>query len=170
MSIRRRSIGGTGAAVLIAVSALVVVTSRDDGAGRFTRNRHSAPGTPPPRQAAPAPPRRSWAVEANRVCMLGRKLYPSIAVGANADPDTMDYAVNRLVDEIEAITSSPPERGRLLRDGLATTAAWRSLATRPIRTVAFSERQQAAQTAARYVDQLVLLGATACRVLRPDSA
>jgi hypothetical protein len=58
------------------------------------------PATPPTSRARD---HRDWIAEANLVCKLGRKLYPSIALGADADPDTMDYAVGRLVGEIASI-------------------------------------------------------------------
>jgi hypothetical protein len=103
-------------------------------------------------------------VEANVVCRLGRKLYPDIDLGAAGDPDTIDYAVGRLVTEITAIATLPPSSGRheLELRGQAAVAAWRSLATRPAETVTLGDEQGAARTATRSVDQLVALGATAC--------
>ena len=121
-------------------------------------------GAPP---AAQPRRHRSWIAEANAVCRLGRKLYPSIALGANADPDTMNYALNRLVNEIAAIpvpTASARQR-RLARHGRAAASAWQSLATRPIGDVTLRKRREAERLGARYVDELVALGAGACAPL-----
>jgi hypothetical protein len=99
-------------------------------------------------------------------------LRESIALGADADPDTMDYAVNRLVDEIAAIAMPPAARGRvrLQRHGIAAGSAWRDLATRPIGGVTVRERREAEQLTAAYVDELVAAGARACAPLRPATA
>jgi hypothetical protein len=110
-------------------------------------------------------------VSANRVCALGRKLYPSIVFGPNQDPDTMDYAGGRLVAEIGAIIVPPPNRSahRLAGDGREAAEAWRSLARRPPGTVPFVGRRHAARTAAHYGDDLVSLGEGTCQALRPKS-
>jgi hypothetical protein len=107
--------------------------------------------------------------EANLVCKLGRKLHPSISLGADADPDTMNYAVARLVGEIASITAPPanPVRMRLARAGGAAASAWLSVATRPIGEVTQHERQEAERLTAGYVDELVAAGAGACAPLRP---
>jgi hypothetical protein len=96
-------------------------------------------------------------------------LRESIALGADADPDTMDYAVHRLVSEIKAIRFLPAAavRARLVREGDAAASAWLSLATRPIDEVTQRERRDAERLTAGYVDELVALGAGACSRLRP---
>jgi hypothetical protein len=106
------------------------------------------------------------------VCRLGRRLYPNIALGAAGDQDTTDYAISRLVREILAITTSPPSSGmrELELQGQAAVAAWRSLATRREDTVTPRDKQEAARTANRYVNQLVALGAAACGPLRLRTA
>jgi hypothetical protein len=154
---------GLGVALVVAIA--VVSLRGNDGA-------EPASGPTRARHTSPTAPRVDWVVEANAVCRLGRKLYPNIALGATGDPDTIHYAVNRLVNEIGAIAASPPGSGghRLDLQGQAAIAAWYSLATRPETTVARAEKQEAARTAARYVDRLVVLGASACAALRPRTA
>jgi hypothetical protein len=106
------------------------------------------------------------------VCRLGRKLYPNIVLGATGDPDTIHYAINRLVTEIGAIaTLTPNSSGHQLDlQGQAAISAWYSLATRPETTVTPGEKQEAARSAAQYVDRLVALGAAACAPLRLGTA
>jgi hypothetical protein len=111
---------------------------------------------------------RGWAGAANGVCRLGAKMYPSIRLGSAADPDTIAYAVERLVREISAIPAPPSKRlVQLEQLGRFAAARWYSIATTPIRRVPMLERQAAAKIVARYVDQLVALGARACGALRP---
>jgi hypothetical protein len=90
-------------------------------------------------------------------------------LGANGDPDTMNYAVDRVVKEIAAIpvpTAASARQRRLARHGRAAASAWQSLATRPIGDVTLRKRQEAERLGARYVDELVALGAGACAPLR----
>jgi hypothetical protein len=159
------------AAALIGTAVAVILsghlTGRDTRTANGTRAiDHVSPSSP----AWHARRRSSWIAGANAVCRLGRKLYPSIAQGANAEPDTMDYAVNRLVNEIAGLPVPTPASARhrqLDRHGQAASSAWRSLATRPIGDVTMRERREAERFAAAYVDELVALGATACAPLRP---
>jgi hypothetical protein len=141
------------------------VTGSDEPAATGVATSAHLADTPPTSRART---RRSWIAEANAVCRLGRKLYPSIALGADTDPDTMDYAVHRLVEEIATIpsTATAPTRVR----GRAIARAWRSLATRPIRDVTLRERREAERLTAMYVDELVAAGAGACAPLRPAAA
>jgi hypothetical protein len=113
----------------------------------------------------------SWVAQADAVCKLGRRLYPNIALGAAGDQDTTEYAVSRLVSEIEAIATSPPGSGmrELEREGQAAVAAWGALATSE-GTVTPRDKQEAARTANRYVNRLVALGAAACAPLRLRTA
>lgn len=163
---------GLGTAALIGAAITLLLIGRVTGSGERAANGVRATsrtaGAPP---ASRARGRSSWIAEANAVCRLGRKLYPSIALGADTDPDTMDYAVNTLVDEIAAIAVPPaaPARVRLARHGRAAASAWRSLATRPIGHVTQHERREAERLTAGYVDQLVALGAGACAPLRPSA-
>jgi hypothetical protein len=168
VSTNSRSAVGVGAAVLVAVAIAFVLGARDPDSA------NPSPGDQPtnaPRALSSVRPqhRSRWVAEANAVCRLGRKLYPSIALGAGADPDTIDYAVTRLVNDIAAIAISPPASGReqLVLRGRAAVAAWRSLATRQPGTVTPGARREAARTAAQYVNQVILLGAAACESLRP---
>jgi hypothetical protein len=111
---------------------------------------------------------RAWARAANGVCRLGIELYPSIRLGSAADPDTMAYAVNRLVQEISAISNPTSRRlTQLERLGSDAAARWYSIATTPIQRVPMVERRAAAKIVSRYVDRLVALGARACAPLRP---
>jgi hypothetical protein len=93
------------AALVGATVALVLIghlTGRDQRSVNSTSGSSHAPHA-----QRDAVGRRSWVAEANAVCRLGRKLYPNIALGAgNGDPDTMNYAVNRLVGEIGTISGS----------------------------------------------------------------
>jgi hypothetical protein len=102
---------------------------------------------------------------ANGVCRLGIEMYPSIRLGSAADPDTMAYAVDRLVQGISAIPNPPSTRFAQL--GSHAAARWYSIATTPIRRVPMVERRAAAKIVSRYVDRLVALGARACAPLRP---
>ena len=170
--IQRRIALALGAATLIGAAVIGTVIGRGtetnqpaaNGAGTSTH-----PDTPPILRARD---HRGWIAEANLVCRLGRKLYPSIAHGADADPDTIDYAVHRFVGEITAITAPPatPVRMRLARTGGAATSAWLSLATRPIGEVTQREQREAERLIAEYVDELVAAGAGACAPLRPAGA
>ena len=157
---------GLGVAVAVAVTIAAVVSLRGNGGAE------PASESPSARHSSRNEPRVDWVAEANGVCMLGRKLYPNIALGATSDPDTIHYAINRLVTEIGAIGATPPSSGgyRLELQGQAAIAAWYSLATRPETTVTPGDKQEAARTAARYVDRLVVLGAAACAPLRPRTA
>lgn len=111
---------------------------------------------------------RGWAKAANDVCRLGTKLYPSIRLGSAADPDTMAYAVDRLVQGIGAIPSPTSKRlAQLERLGSYAVARWYSIATTPVVRVPVAERRAAAKIVSRYVDQLVAHGARACAALRP---
>jgi hypothetical protein len=166
VSSRRRSVVGLGVAVVVAAVIVVVLGSRGhDGSV-------SASKPPVARRSSRTEPVANWVAEANAVCRLGRKLYPNIVLGAAGDPDTIDYAVGRLVTEITAIAALPPRSGRheLELHGQAAVDAWHSLATRGEETVTSSDKQEAARTATRYVDQLVALGAGACAPLRPRTA
>jgi hypothetical protein len=155
-----------GAAVLGTVVGLGTETNEAAANGAGTT---AHPDTPPILRGRGV---SGWIAEANMVCKLGQKLYPSIALGAEADADTMDYAVHRLVGEIAAITASPaaPVRMRLARAGGAATSAWLSLATRSIGEVTPDERLEAERLTAGYVDELVTAGAGACAKLRPAGA
>src|SRR5262249_42577400 len=117
---------GLGAATLVGAAVAVVLVGHLTGRGGRSMN-----ATP----TAQAQRGSSWVAEANAVCRLGRKLYPNIALGAgNGDPDTMNYAVNRLVGEIGSISVpiASARHAQLERHGLAAASAWQSLATRPI--------------------------------------
>jgi hypothetical protein len=166
VSNRRRYLVGLGLAVVITAVIVVVVSSRG--------NDDSVSASKPPiaRRSTRTEPAANWVAEANAVCRLGRKLYPNIVLGAAGDPDTIDYAVGRLVTEIAAITPLPPRAGRhaLALHGQAAVDAWHSLATKQEETVTSGEKQEAARSATRYVDQLVALGAGACAPLRPSTA
>jgi hypothetical protein len=157
---------GLGVVVLVAVAIVIVVSSRGNDGAESVREPPAA------RHSSRAAPMVNWVAEANAVCRLGRELYPNIALGAAGDPDTIDYAVGRLVTEITAIATSPPSAGRrdLERNGQAAVEAWHSLATRPEDAVTPSDKQAAARTANQYVNQLVALGAAACAPLRPRTA
>jgi hypothetical protein len=109
-----------------------------------------------------------WASAANGVCRLGAKVYPSIRFGSAADPDTMSYAVGRLVEGISAIRAPTSRRFVLLeRLGRDASARWYSIATTPAWKVPKLERRAATRIVVRYVDRLVSLGARECAVLRP---
>jgi hypothetical protein len=152
------------------VIAIVQVTGSDEPAANGGATSARLAETPPTSRARD---RSSWIAEANAVCRLGHKLYPSIALGADTDPDTMDYAVHRLVEEIAAIpaTAAAPARVReRAQRGQAVARAWRSLATRPMRDVTLRERRAAERLTSVYVDELVAAGASACARLRPAAA
>jgi hypothetical protein len=151
-------------ALVVAVTVAAIVSLRGNGGVEPARERPATRHSPTERGV-------SWVAQANAVCRLGRRLYPNIALGAAGDQDTTDYAVSRLVGEIEAIATSPPSSSEreLELQGQAAVAAWRSLATRED-TVTTGDKQEAARTANRYVDQLVALGAAACAPLRLRTA
>jgi hypothetical protein len=66
---------------------------------------------------------------------------------------------------------TPNSRGHQLDlQGQAAISAWYSLAARPETTVTPGDKQEAARTAAQYVDRLVALGAAACAPLRLRTA
>jgi hypothetical protein len=117
---------------------------------------------------------QNWANKVNVVCKVGHELYPSIAAGANATVDDMSYAVNRLVDEVSAVTRVPADGtarlSRLELRGQEAASEWVALATRREELVTLAERRQAVRLTGQYVDQLVALGATACAALRPHDA
>jgi hypothetical protein len=162
----RRYVVGLGVALVVAVAIAAVVSSRGN-------DRASSASEPPvARQSSRTAPGANWVAEANAVCRLGRKLYPNIALGAAGETDTIHYAISRLVTEITAIATVPPNSGghELELQGQAAVAAWYSLATRSETTVTPGDKQQAARTAARYVDRLVALGAAACAPLRLRTA
>jgi hypothetical protein len=148
----------------------VILSGHVIGAG--TRPGNDARTTAHTSAAPPASHTRrrgSWIAQANAVCRLGRKLYPSVALGAKADPDTMDYAVNRLVNEIGAIpvpTAASARQSRLASHGQAAASAWHSLASQPVGDVTRSGRREAERLAGRYVDELIAVGAGACAPLR----
>ena len=160
-----RYVAGLGVAVLVAVAVVIGVSSRDND------RVESAHEPPAARRSARPTPTANWVAEANAVCRLGRKLYPNIALGATGDTDTVDYAIGRLVTEITAIAAPPPSSRRELDlHGQVAAEAWHSLATSPDATVTSSDKQEAARSANRYVNQLVALGAAACAPLRPRTA
>jgi hypothetical protein len=158
--------------MLIGAAVIGTVIGRGTETTQTVANGAGTTAHPDTARILPARGDRGWIAEANLVCRLGRKLYPSIALGADTDPDTMDYATRRLVDEITAITAPPaaPVRMRLARTGGAATSAWLSLATRPIGEVTKHERREAERLTAGYVDELVAAGAGACSPLRPAGA
>ena len=166
MRTRWRYVLGLGVAVVVAVTVTGVVS--------LPGNDRAEPATerPAARHSPRVPSGPSWVAQANAVCRLGRKLYPNIALGAAGDQDTTDYAVGRLVREIAGIATAPPSAGgrELELQGQAAVAAWHSLATRREDTVAPGDKQEAARTANRYVDQLIVLGAAACAPLRLRTA
>jgi hypothetical protein len=153
-------------ALVVALTIAAIVSLRGNDSAEPSRERPAARQSPRTTRGI------SWVVEANAVCRLGRRLYPNITLGAAGDQDTTDYAVSRLVREIEAIAASPPSSGvrGLVLQGEAAVAAWRSLATRREDAVTPGDKQEAARTANRYVDQLVALGAGACAPLRLRTA
>ena len=160
------AVAGLGVALVVAVVIAAVVSLRGN-------NGAEPAGEPPPaRHSSRTALSVNWVAEANAVCRLGRKLYPNIVLGATGDPDTIHYAINRLVTEIGAIaTLTPNSSGHQLDlQGQAAISAWYSLATRPETTVTPGDKQEAARTAARYVDRLVALGAAACAPLRLRTA
>jgi hypothetical protein len=152
-------------ALVVAVTVAAIVSLRGNDRVEPARERPAARHNPRIARGA------SWVAQANAVCRLGRRLYPNIALGAAGDQDTTDYAVSRLVGEIEAIATSPPSSSEreLVLQGQAAVAAWRSLATSED-TVTTGDKLEAARTANRYVDQLVALGAAACAPLRLRTA
>lgn len=170
MSRQRRYAFGLGAAALIGIAVAVILTLDVGGSGEqpasqavvTARDMTPSPASNPRR-------RRSWIVEASAVCRLGQKLYPDVVLGADGDPDTTHYAVERLVSEISALsvpTAASVRRQRLAQHGQAAVSAWRSIAIRPIGDVTLRERQEAEMLAAQYVDELIAFGADACRPLR----
>lgn len=169
VSKRRGYALGLVAAALVGTAVTVILSGHVVGGNRAANDAGTTghtTGAPPARH-----PRRrsSWIAAADAVCRLGRKLYPSIARGANGDPDTLSYAVERLVKEIAAIpfpAADSARQRRLARHGRAAASAWQSLATRPIGDVTLREREHAGRLGARYVDELVALGAGACAPLR----
>ena len=169
MSRQRRYTIGLGTAAL-GTAVTVILSGHVIGAG--TRPGNDARTTAHTSAAPPASHTRrrgSWIAQANAVCRLGRKLYPSVALGAKADPDTMDYAVNRLVNEIGAIpvpTAASARQSRLASHGQAAASAWHSLASQPVGDVTRSGRREAERLAGRYVDELIAVGAGACAPLR----
>jgi hypothetical protein len=172
LSIQRRIALALGAAALIGAAVIGTVIGRGTETNQPAANGAGTtahPDTPPILRAHGD---GGWIAEANLVCKRGRKLYPGIALGAEADPDTMDYAVHRLVGEIMAIAAPPatPVRVRIARAGGAAASAWLSLATRPIGEVTQHERREAERLTAGYVDELVAAGAAACAPLRPAGA
>ena len=172
MIIQRRIAVGLGAAVLIGAALLGSVVALGTETNEAAANGAGTTAHPDTPLILRPHGDGGWIAEANMVCNLGQKLYPSIALGAEADPDTMDYAVHRLVGEIAAITASPaaPVRMRLMRAGGTARSAWLSLATRSIGEVTRHERLEAERLTAGYVDELVAAGARACASLRPVSA
>jgi hypothetical protein len=172
LSNQRRIALGLGAATLIGAAVIGTVIGRGTETNQPVVNGAGTTAHPDTAPISPARHHSGWIFEANRVCRLGRKLYPSIALGADVDPDTMDYVTRRLVDEIMAITDPPatPVRMRLARTAGAATSAWLSLATRPIGEVTQRERREAERLTAGYVDELVGAGAGACAPLRPAGA
>ena len=166
---RRHAIGlGTAAVIGTAVIASLSWDASGDGkrAGNNVRTTAHTTATPPASQTRR---RGSWIAQANAVCRLGRKLYPSVALGAKADPDDMDYAVNRLVNEIAAIPARAPasaRQSRLAWHGRAAASAWHAIANRPVGDVTGRERREAERLSGRYVDELVTVGAGACAPLR----
>jgi hypothetical protein len=159
---RWRYVLGLGVALVVAVAIAAIVSMRGNDSVQPASERPAARHSPRTARGA------NWVAQANAVCRLGRSLYPNIALGAAGDQDTTDYAIGRLVREIAAIATSPPNSGgrELELQGQAAVAAWRSLATRREDTVTPGDKQEAAGTANRYVDQLVALGAAACAPLR----
>ena len=166
MRTRWRYVLGLGVAVVVAVTVAGIVSLRGNDRAEPARERPAA------RHSPGVPRGTSWVAKANAVCRLGRSLYPNIALGAAGDQDTTDYAITRLVREITRIpTAAPSSGGRALElQGQAAVAAWHSLATRREETVTSGDKQEAAQTANRYVDRLVALGAAACAPLRLRTA
>jgi hypothetical protein len=150
----------------------VTVIGRGTETNQSVANGAGTTAHPDTQPILPARGDSRWIAEANSVCKLGQKLCPSIALAADADPDTMEYAVHRLVGEITAITAPPaaPVRMRLARAGGAATSAWLSLATRSIGDVTRHERREAERLTAGYVDELVAAGAGPCAPLRPAGA
>jgi hypothetical protein len=172
LNIQRRIALGLGAAALIGAAVVGIVIGRGTETPQPVANSAGTTAHPNTARILPAGGDSGWIAEANLVCRLGRKLYPSIALGVDTDPDTMDYATRRLVGEITAITAPPaaPVRMRLARTGGAATSAWLSLATRSNGEVTLNERQDAERLTAGYVDELVAAGARACAPLRPTGA
>lgn len=166
MRTRWRYVLGLGVAVVVAVTIAAIVSLSGNDSVEPATERPAARHSP---RTARGP---SWVTQANAVCRLGRRLYPNIALGAAGDQDTTNYAVGRLVREIEAIATSPPGSGvrELALQGQAAVAAWSSLATRREDAVTPGDRQEAARTANRYVERLVALGAAACAPLRLRTA
>jgi hypothetical protein len=169
MSIRRRNALALVVAALIGAAVIGTVTWRVTETNQPAANGVGTTAHPDNPTILRARAHRGWVAEANFVCGLGRKRYPSIALGAEADPDTMDYAVHRLLGEIASIVDAPanPVRVRLARAGRAAASALFSLATLPIGEVTEHERQEAERLTAGYVDELVAAGAGACAPLRP---
>jgi hypothetical protein len=172
LSNQRRIALGLGAATLIGAAVIGTVIGRETETNQPVATGAGTTSHPDTAPSSPARDQSGWIFEANRVCRRGRKLYPSITLGADADPDTMDYVTRRLVGEITAITDPPatPVRMRLARAGSAATSAWLSLATRSIGEVTAHERREAERLTAGYVDELVAAGAGACAPLRPVGA
>jgi hypothetical protein len=117
---------------------------------------------------------RSWAVDVDRVCTYGHKMYPAIALGRDATSDDIQYAVSSLVHGVAGVAPPTTRRARArtaiaLARGLAADRAWLAIAERPDTDVALVERERAERLAAAYVDGLVRLGARECSRLRPAS-
>jgi hypothetical protein len=114
--------------------------------------------------------RSSWIVEANAVCRLGRKLYPSIA----REPTTAipTRCTTPSTDSSARSAASPSPQLRPLVTPARTPRPSRRervavAATRPIGDVTIGEQREAERSAAADVDELVALGARACAPLRP---
>jgi hypothetical protein len=154
-------LGFAAAGLFVAIAAWVVLAR--------SPTRHAAVSTPEhPRN------NKHWANKVNVVCRVGHELYPSIDAGTNATVDDMSYAVNRLVDEVSAVTHTRADgtarMSRLELRGQEAASEWVALATRREELVTLAERRRAVRLAAQYVDQLVALGASACAALRPHDA
>jgi hypothetical protein len=160
--------------VATVTAALILLEAGPSAERRASRPHPRATDNPRERQVAPTRGLRSWAIDVERVCAYGQRMYPAIALGPSAASDDMQFAVTSLVHSVARV-ALPTARGAhartatALERGRAADRAWLAIAQRPDMETTRPERQRAERLATAYVDALVRLGAEQCARLRPAS-
>lgn len=117
--------------------------------------------------------RADWVREVNDGCLIGLKMYPSLALGVDADVDTVDLGVNKFAASLSQVRPADDPAAREEAQALITKAGplkieWKALARAT--SVSSAQRQKAVQHARTFILAVAAIGAPACGDLAPPPA
>lgn len=133
-----------------------------------------------PTTAAPAPAaspterlRADWVNDVESGCRFGLKMYPNLALGTNANIDTVEVGVRQFHESLSRIPPADDPAAReearvLVAQTRQLSTEWNALAT-ATSVVPWAQRQAAVENARRVILAVAAIGAPSCRDLAPSA-